>query len=122
MMAAVRKITAGEKIQYISALNAMGEADMCDTIVKLWVSKATGKNPIELPDMILMDTSDSLFQLYREKLERNPEAIVKGHEQLFVLGRIFRRAAHIVYRKMNEINIYRKTNHSRFLRDVSEEN
>lgn len=55
-------------------------------------------------DFLLLDYSDSFFTLYRKT----------GEEEYFTLGKILRRAAHVIYRQIMKQNENRLPN-NRFL-------
>lgn len=83
-----KKITDSQVKTYISLLEERGEAGLYKFIVGNGIVQfASGsKNP----DVDLLEISDCFFSLYRSSGEYN----------YFVVGKILRRGAHTIYRKL----------------------
>lgn len=56
-------------------------------------------------DSIILDYAEAFFSLYRRT----------GDEEYFTLGKILRRAAHVLYRENKKKSKNLKSNHKRFL-------
>lgn len=88
---------------YLELLNKYGESGLFKRVIGAGVIRFTDNKHVELE---LLDMSESFFAAFRRI----------GDDKLFVIGKILRRAAHVLYRKLqNEAN-------SRFLTLIRDEN
>jgi hypothetical protein len=101
---ALRRIPENLQTAYLENLRKYGE--------QVLYQRSVGQGMIllvENPDIdsLLLDYSDAFFVLYRKT----------GEEDYFVLGKVLRRAAHVIYRQIMKQDEDRKLNR-RFLNIV----
>lgn len=88
---------------YVDILISSGEEGLYQRVVGMGVMRYAAK--IKEPEVELLDLSESFFVAFRRT----------GDERLFIVGKVFRRAAHTLYRKLYKVT---SEKNSRFLRAV----
>lgn len=99
-----KKIDKQTQQNYLNLLDALGEESIYRRIVGAAINSSVD---IENPEIGLLDTSDSFLYLFRQT----------GEDKFFLLSKIMRRAAHVVYRELCRQDKEKKINF-RFLNAV----
>lgn len=95
-----RKISEEVGKDYLKALETLGPNTLCDELVKRGLDDS-----IKNPELDLLEFAEAFFLLYR-RTENYSYAEI---------GKVIRRAAHIVYRELLKKDKNKAPNHERFL-------
>lgn len=100
-----RKLSSATREKYINFFDTYGEEGLYKRIVG---SGLLSSAQIPDPEVRILDDSEGFFILFRRS----------GEEKFFVIGKVLRRAAHVIYRELMRQNKDRKPNFQRFLNAI----
>ncbi len=103
-MGSIKKISDEVKNNLLSLLSTLGEDGLFQRTVGVGIISATSYETAEIE---ILDVSDAFFALHRRT----------GETEYYIIGKVLRRAAHVVYREMRRQNKSKKLN-ERFLNVV----
>lgn len=99
---ASKSISKKRREEYVKLLHASGEEKLYTAAVGVGMKASAHCSN---PEVQILDESDAMLSLYRRT----------GKEEYFIISKILRKAAHVVYRQLLAQDSDKKPNPKRFL-------
>lgn len=99
---ATKQINEDLQIKYLNMLRQLGENGLFRRAVGTGLIDS---GDVSEPDLEILNLAEAFFALHRRT----------GNENYFIIAKVLRRAAHVVYRELMRQNKDKKPNFQRFL-------